>query len=227
MMGVLFDFNGTMLFDSDLHELAWGRFFEERIGRRLTEAELHREVLGRNAEWFLPRMLGRELEPREVRALEEEKEAVYRQMLLDRPERFALAPGLEAFLERLRAAGVLMNIATASALPNVRFFFEHLGLSRWFDFDRVVFNDGRILGKPAPDYYLRAAERIGLEASECAVFEDSPSGLRAAVSSGSPLVVGIASMVSPAALSEIEGVSAIWRDFRDPDEELVRRILEE
>ena len=72
-------------------------------------------------------------------ALEEEKESLYRALCLASPD-FALAPGLPEFLDALREREIPRNIATASALPNVRFFFEYLPLGRWFDFmTRYVF----------------------------------------------------------------------------------------
>ena len=45
-------------------------------------------------------------------------------------------------------------------------------LGKWFDIDKVVHKDGKILSKPVPDMYLKAAENIGLQVSDCTIFED-------------------------------------------------------
>jgi HAD superfamily hydrolase (TIGR01509 family) len=47
-------------------------------------------------------------------------------------------------------------------------------LSRWFDLSKVVYNDGTLASKPAPDYYVQAAINVGINPEEMWVFEDSP-----------------------------------------------------
>ena len=61
------------------------------------------------------------------------------------------------------------------------------------DIDIVVTtDDGRIkAGKPAPDIFILGAKELGLEPSECIVFEDSSSGVKAAISAGVPIVVAV------------------------------------
>ncbi|MGI9311176.1 MAG: HAD-IA family hydrolase [bacterium] len=91
-------------------------------------------------------------------------------------------PGAEALVRHLHRNGVPMAVATSSA----RDLYD-LKVSRhrgWFDlFDAVVTGDDPAVarGKPAPDIFLAAAERIGAPARATLVFEDSPSGLAAGV----------------------------------------------
>ena len=87
-----------------------------------------------------------------------------------------------------------MTIATASGEKNVRFFFEHLGLDRWFSLERVALNDGTMKGKPEPDIYWKAAELLGIRPEECVVFEDAKSGIEAACRAGAARVIGVESM---------------------------------
>ena len=61
----------------------------------------------------------------------------------------------------IKKKGIDRNIATASAFPNVKFFFDHLDLDNWFDINNVAYNDGVIPGKPDPSIFLLAAKRTG------------------------------------------------------------------
>jgi HAD superfamily hydrolase (TIGR01509 family) len=58
------------------------------------------------------------------------------------------------------------------------------GLDRWFEEDRVYSSQDVGRGKPAPDLFLYAAERMGVAPERCAVVEDSPLGVQAAVAAG-------------------------------------------
>lgn len=156
MKGVIFDFDGTMLYDGALQE------------------EFHK-------------------------------------LLLNSPD-FHLAPGLPAFLDRLREEKIPFTIATAAGKNNVRFFFEHLNLERWFDPEQVVYNDGTLPGKPEPDLYLKAAGRLAISPEDCIIFEDSLSGIEAAKRAGSRRIIGISSMKSEEELRQA-GADEVWGDY--------------
>ena len=175
--GVIFDFNGTLFWDTPLHNRAWDAFLE-RHGIFLSDAEKTRVIHGRNNRTIFEDLLGRRLAESELADLIEEKETVYRDRC--RRESPGLAPGAAPFLDFLADRGIPRTIATASGRANVKFFFEFLGLTRWFSFPDVVWDDNRIQGKPAPDYYLAAARKLALSAAVCLVFEDSFAGIRAA-----------------------------------------------
>ena len=127
---------------------------------------------------------------------------------------YKLADGLVEFLDFLAAHKIPRTIATASCGNNVRFFFDTLGLDRWFDLDKVIYNDGTLPGKPAPDLYLKAAQRLGVAPETCVIFEDSGAGIESAQRAGAKKVVGIASMKKPAELETL-GVDAVIGDYTD------------
>lgn len=204
MTGIIFDFNGTMFFDEKFQEKAWRQFLETKIGREVTEEEFQEYVHGRNSEITLPYFLKRDLTKEEVMSLEEEKEVVYRSLCLE-SEDFKLADGISEFLDELVERKIPMTIATASALNNVKFFFEHLHLDKWFEFDKVVFNDGTLPGKPEPDLFLKAAEKINMDIEKCIIFEDSKSGIEAARRAKAKTVIGVASMLD---IEELETLGA-------------------
>lgn len=193
MVAVLFDFNGTMFFDEKFQEVSWRRFLQEKTGREISDQEFQEYVHGRNADVTLPYFLKCSFSREEIEVLEEEKEVIYRQLCLESPA-FKLAEGLIDFLDELAARKIPMTIATASGLNNVKFFFKYLNLDKWFDFDKVVYNDGTVPGKPEPDLYLKAARRLGVDIKDCVVFEDSSSGIEAAKRAHAKQIVKVASM---------------------------------
>ena len=83
-----------------------------------------------------------------------EKEAVYRKWCKQNPEEFHLAPGAVEFLDYIKANNIPHTIATMSEWDNVEFYIKEFRLERWFDLDKIVFSDGTIPGKPAPDIFL-------------------------------------------------------------------------
>lgn len=210
--GVIFDFNGTMVFDSSIHRAVWRDFIPQHLGIEITDEQVDRTMLGRDNANIVRQYFG-ELPEAEVTRLGKEKEAEYRRRCLLLPDVFKLVDGVVPFLDHLKQRGMPMTIATGSDFENVSFYFEHFGLDRWFDFDRVVYDDCTFPGKPSPDVYLLAAERLGLAPADCLVFEDSFSGIRAAHNAGIGHVAAL-SQVSPAPDCECSGgVDAVLYDF--------------
>ena len=137
-----------------------------------------------------------------------------RQISMDEDrDTFHLAPGAEAFLDSLKAAGIPMTIATSSDLENLDFYFAHFPLARWFEKPLCVYEDGSFESKPAPDIYQRAAGRLQTAPADCVVFEDALSGIRAAHSAGIGQIVAVASSAQPAFFADTPGVSRVVRDY--------------
>ena len=103
-------------------------------------------------------------------------------------------PLVEYQIEFLKEKGIDRNIATASAFPNVKFFFEYLDLDNWFDINDVAYNDGIIPGKPDPSIFLLAAKNISVDIENSIIFEDSYSGIEAAKRAGAKKIVVVNSM---------------------------------
>lgn len=92
-------------------------------------------------------------------------------------------PGVEPVIKRLHAAGVPICVASQSPLPRVRISLRATGLERYFGDD--VFTASMVeRPKPAPDIFLFAAQRMGVDAQNAIVIEDSPSGVLAARAAG-------------------------------------------
>jgi HAD superfamily hydrolase (TIGR01509 family) len=206
---VIFDFNGVLWWDGDLQTASWRAFSARLRGEPLSDEEMAVHVHGRTNGHTLAYLLGREVSGSEQVALSEAKETIYREMCLAEGEAFALSPGANDLLDALVKARIPRTIATASAWPNVAFFIEHLSLDRWFDPARIVFDDGRRPGKPAPDPYLAAAEALRLPPRACVVVEDSLSGLASAAAAGIGLVVALGPPGEHGRLAAQPGVGAV------------------
>ena len=154
----------------------------------------------------------------------EAKEEVYRRLCMKQSDKLHLADGAYEMLDMLKAAGVHMAVATSSGRTNTQFYIKRFDLWRWFNQNTFIYSDGSIPGKPEPDIYIAAAEAIGLEPSDCVVFEDMPSGIESAVKAGAASVVAVASSLSHEFLSSVGGVDEVITDFRNVD--FVKRLIE-
>jgi HAD superfamily hydrolase (TIGR01509 family) len=87
-------------------------------------------------------------------------------------------------LEELAVDGVPYCVASSGSHERIRVGHRTTGLDRWFDDSRIFSAEDVGRGKPAPDLFLYAAERMGVAPDRCVVVEDSPLGVRAAVAAG-------------------------------------------
>lgn len=90
--------------------------------------------------------------------------------------------GLYELIGFLRSKGIKTAVATATPRERTLMYLEKINILSCID--AVVCGDMVKTGKPAPDIYLTAAAELGLSAGECAAFEDSPNGIKAAYSAG-------------------------------------------
>ncbi|MGW2619909.1 HAD family hydrolase [Streptomyces sp. NPDC001500] len=118
-------------------------------------------------------------------------------------------PGAVDVLAKLAADGVPYCVASSGSHERIRVGHRKTGLDRWFTEDRVFSSQDVGKGKPAPDLFLYAAERMGASPERCVVVEDSPLGVRAAVAAGMD-VYGFTAM-TPAA--RLEGATRLFSEL--------------
>lgn len=188
---VIFDFNGTLFWDTHLHNRAWDLFLENH-DITITDDEKNRILHGKHNQEILRMLFGSDLPDKLVGDYILEKEKIYQQMVAD--IQLKLAPGVEDFLNFLTGKGFKFTIATASGIENVRFYFEYLGLARWFDYSKVVYNDGRIKSKPDPEIFITAMKIMNAEPARTVIFEDSETGISAALAANPGMVIHINSI---------------------------------
>ncbi|MFF2217725.1 HAD family hydrolase [Streptomyces antibioticus] len=112
-------------------------------------------------------------------------------------------------LGKLAADEVPYCVASSGSHERIRVGHRTTGLDRWFDDARIFSSQDVGKGKPAPDLFLHAAERMGVEPARCVVVEDSPLGVQAAVAAGMD-VYGFTAM-TPAA--KLAGATQLFSDM--------------
>jgi len=90
--------------------------------------------------------------------------------------------GAKELLKKLRISGTAAALASSSTLDLIELMLDRIGLTRYFP--HRVSGEEVQCGKPAPDIFLEAAHRLGLEPSSCCVIEDSYNGVKAAKDAG-------------------------------------------
>ncbi len=209
--GVIFDFNGTLFFDSDKHVLAWGKVAEEIRGYGIGDEELQQHFYGVPNNCAIEYLLQRECEETELNKYSELKEAYYRDFCRADKERFHLVAGANELFDRLLERKIPFTIASASIKPNIDFFVESFDLQKWFDPDKIVYDDGSYENKQK--MFLHAAEVIGVPLDKCLIYEDSESGIRDAYAAGCRNIIVIDSMNVAEKYRGREGVLNVMKDF--------------
>lgn len=215
--GVIFDFNGTLFFDSDKQEASWRAYSEKVRGYPLSGEEMLHKMHGRPNKAVLEYLTGQSIEEEILLKMGQEKEQLYRDMCKEDVQNTKLTPGSIELFEFMIVQKIPFTIATASEITNVKFFFEVFELGKWFDFEKVVYDDGLMRGKPEPDIYLKAAAKIDISPSKCIVVEDAISGIEAAYCANIGKIVAIGPKCNHDNLKKNKGVSTVISDFTEFD----------
>jgi HAD superfamily hydrolase (TIGR01509 family) len=226
--GIIFDFNGVLCWDTAQQIEAWNGYALELRGVPFNAEELRENVIGRDNRYILKHLTGKAFEGAELAYHTEAKESIYRRLCLEMGADFQLSPGAAGLLDELSARGIRRSIATSAGKENMLFYFQQLGLERWFRFEQVVYDDDHIATKPAPDAYLLAARRLELAPKVCAVVEDSEHGIRAAREAGIGCIIALGAAEQHAQLMDIEGVRWVVENLGQvPVEALFKTITAE
>jgi HAD superfamily hydrolase (TIGR01509 family) len=197
LKAVLFDFNGVIINDEPIHEkLIDQLLIEENL--RPKPGEFRQFCLGRSDRDCLSVLFnnrGRIFTDEFLDGLIARKARAYAQEL-ETLEKLPIYPGLADFIFNLRAAKVKMAVVSGAIRSEIELVLQRAQLRDYFT--EIVSGDEKIAGKPAPDGYLTAIERLNqqypdlkLKAWDCLAIEDTFSGIEAAKQAGIP-VVGVA-----------------------------------
>ena len=178
----IFDWDGVILDSSKHHEQSWERLAKEE-DKILPPGHFLRGFGRRNVE-IMRDLLHWSDDLREIQRLSLRKEELYREVVQDWG--IQALPGVRTWLERLSEAQIPCAIGSSTEQKNVRLGLRLLGLETFFQ--AAVTAEHVQKGKPAPDVFLLAAEKVGLDPSRCVVFEDAPSGVAAARAAGMRVV---------------------------------------
>ncbi|MEU6010069.1 HAD family hydrolase [Streptomyces sp. NPDC047453] len=122
--------------------------------------------------------------------------------------------GAADVLEKLTVEGTPYCVASSGSHERIRVGHRTTGLDRWFDEERIFSSQDVGRGKPAPDLFLHAADRMGVAPERCVVVEDSPLGVRAAVAAGMD-VYGFTAMTPAAKLVDATQLFSRMEELAD------------
>lgn len=183
----IFDMNGTMINDMHYHEMAWHEVLVNQLKAPLTLEQVRHQLYGRSDEMF-ERVFGAgRFSKEEIERISLKKESRYRDEFLPR---LKLIDGLNAFLDKTKAKGLLLAIGTAAPIENIDFVVDNLKLRSYFPV--IIGPDDVVESKPHPEVFLKAARQLNIAPENCVVFEDAPKGIEAAARAGMK-AVGITS----------------------------------
>jgi HAD superfamily hydrolase (TIGR01509 family) len=172
---VIFDMDGVLVDGEPLHFEAVNELLgEEGLSISL---DAYKPYMGTKTGWAdMMRDYG-------LSRPQEEYSARYREIILRRyRERSAPLPGATELVRALHAGGQRLAVASSSIEPWVEACLGRIGLRRHFEL--LVTGSDVERGKPAPDIYLMAADRLGVDPSACLAFEDAPAGIESARRAG-------------------------------------------
>lgn len=175
---VIWDLDGTLINSVDHHWDAWREVMAaENI--TLTFDEFVSDFGKRNDEILLGR-IDPNMSDTEVARISLAKEEAYRRFV--HTKGLVLLPGAETWLRQLKAGGWRQALGTSAPQGNIDAAFDVLGIAEFFD--AVMSSEQVKAGKPSPDVFLAAAERMNIAPEHCVVVEDAPAGIEAARRAG-------------------------------------------
>lgn len=205
--GLLFDLDGTLVETDPTHLAAFNDVLTANGAPPVDQHYYNTHIIGfPNADIFA--RLFPAMGEADLKRLADEKEALFR----SRAGGLHPARGLLAFLDWADAHGVPAAVVTNAPRPNADLMLGALGLVGRFR--HVVIGDEMAFPKPHPLPYLTGAHLLGVDVAASVAFEDSRSGIRAAVAAGLT-TVGMSTSLSPDALREA-GAHLAAPDFADP-----------
>lgn len=202
--GVIFDMDGVLALTEQAHWQSWRAAAKTRGVHIAYETFV--SCFGRINSDCIAMMFGPDVAADESAIIAEEKEQAFRDILR---QHVPLAPGTVELLTSLRQLGIGLAVGSSGPRENVELILGSGQIRQYFD---AVVHGGEVThGKPAPDVFLLAAERLGVPARYCAVIEDAPAGIQAAIAA-KMTPIGVATTHDAADLREA-GATTVFPDL--------------
>ena len=178
---VIFDMDGLLL---DTETLSFDSFIATATRYDLVFGiDDYRDMIGLNAATGIDVLRAMLPTHMDAVAFKNEWLDVYRQLLLDE---VPVKAGAHAFLASLHQIDMPRAVATSSSGQKARAILQKTGLMHYIQ--HVTGGDEVPAGKPAPDVYLDAARKLGIDAADCLALEDSNNGTTAALAAGMKVI---------------------------------------
>jgi beta-phosphoglucomutase len=213
---VIFDMDGVLVDSYRAHFESWRRLYGE-LGVEYSEAAFAADF-GRTSRDILRRTLGDDLTDTRIRALDERKEALYRNNIR---ANFPAMDGAVELIDALWADGFLLAVGSSGPTENIALSLEKL--RRGEKFAAAATGADVTRGKPDPQVFQLAAERLGVGPSSCCVVEDAPHGVEAARRAGMTCIA----LTGTASREQLAHADRIVDGLRELNPVLIRDLITE
>jgi len=174
---VIFDMDGVLIDSAEAHKESW-RVLAKDLRVTITDQQFAAQF-GRASRDIIRCFFGAHLADETVARYDARKEEAFRDLVRGR---LPVMPGARELIRSLYQAGWALALGSSGPPENVSLCLEEFGLRHCFG--AVVTGMDVTFGKPHPQVFLLAAERLGVEPAACLVVEDAPAGIEAAVRAG-------------------------------------------
>ena len=174
---LIWDLDGVIADTAPFHFLAWQRVAQDR-GIAFTETEF-RQTFGKRNPEIIAEKFGPDIPPQDMESLAIRKEELFRRIAKQSIKPF---PGVLNLMLALRAATWKMAIVSSTPVENIRLIIQSLDIAGLFD--TIVADKDVSRGKPDPEGFLLAADRLQAAPANCVVIEDAIAGVQAARHAG-------------------------------------------
>ena len=183
---VLFDMDGVICHTNPFHSKAFHAFFQKR-NMYPTEQEFGQHMYGKSNSYIFSHFFGRKIEGEELLVFEDEKEGLFREIYSNH---VTPIEGLLPFLDTLVNQKYKLGVATSAPRANMDLILDKLDIRSYFG--SLMASEDVTVHKPDPEIYQNSAKKLNANPEECLVFEDSFSGISAAINAQMK-VVGVLS----------------------------------
>ncbi len=181
---ILWDMDGVIVDSGEFHYAAYVKVLAKR-GVTLDRERYYGSLFGRR-NWDILRDVLGDLPDDEIRAIAEDKERTFRELVKGK---ISALPGAKELLQRAHEAGLKQSIVSSTPRENIELIVKSLGVGGWLD--AIVGEEDSERGKPDPQPFTTAADRLGVPYEQCVVIEDAPEGVEAG-KNGGMRTVGVA-----------------------------------
>jgi beta-phosphoglucomutase len=214
--GVIFDMDGVLVDSGPAHHESW-QMLAKKHGLDVSVERFH-QTFGRTSRDIIRTIWGASTSDEQVRQLDDEKEAIYRELI---SARVPLMPGCRNLLAKLEKSGLQLAVATSGPPENMELVLSEGLIANYFD--ATVHGFEISVGKPAPDCFLLTAERLELPPASCVVVEDAPVGVEAARAAGMRTIA--LAGTHPAETLQAAGAAHVVQRLEDITPELIAQTL--
>ena len=176
-IAVIWDMDGVIADTASYHFKAWQGVFQKR-GVKFTERDFKRNF-GQRDDTIIRNILGEVISQGEIDAIAEEKEENFRKAV---GQRIKALPGAINLIKLLTENGFKVALASSAPIKNIQLLTEGLGINNCFQ--SIISGRDVTEGKPSPQGFLLAAQRLGVKPENCIVIEDAVAGVAAAKRAG-------------------------------------------